>query len=165
LRRFLLISFRDCLICKTAIFLNRFVNCITKKPIAQLSNEEVLWRAVYHRRQIKDSGELKPGFFRDKSGLSCDWSAYTTIRRARLGFGKPPRPKYSGLVEICVASIRDVSVASDVAHKPIPIDDRWNYAHCQLTIPLTSAQSIALIKKSQFCVKPDLNLLLQSNEN
>lgn len=129
---------------------------ITWKILKSINDDEKLWRALHSRSQIKDSGEIKPGFFKDKNGLSCDLASYTTVKRALLGIQSPPRPKFSGLVEFSVASVRDPKVNSDVIHKPIALNGRKNYAHCQLTTLLTTSQARKLGSFSKFKINPDV---------
>ena len=114
-----------------------------------------LWRAVHHSVQINNKGELKPGFFRNREGVSCDLSAYTNEERARRGLTEPPRPDYSGLVEFTVAHVRVLSEESDVKHDPLK-HPKKNYAHCQFTASLTVGQAKKLIRASTYRVQPNV---------
>lgn len=137
-------------------WLARLYNRATWRKLVTIADSEKLWRAVYNRLQIKNDGTLKPGFFQDKSGLSCDLASYTTIERARLGFQEPLRPSYSGLAEFTVGSVRSQNVSSDVEHKPVVLNNgRRNYAHCQLTTSLSTQQARELQRRTSFRVTPD----------
>lgn len=114
-----------------------------------------LWRAVYNHYQVDKKGKLKPGFFKDPDGVSCDLAAYTTEDRARLGLMDPPRPDYSGLVEITVGDVRGVSGRCDVKHDPLR-SPKTNYAHCHFTDLLSTGQAKALNRASIFRVAPDV---------
>jgi hypothetical protein len=98
---------------------------------------ETLWRSVYKKEQLKADGTVKPGFFKDKRGLSCDLARFSTVEQSRRGHQDPPAwPNEAGLVEFTVGAVRDVG--SDVEHKPLrnPPDDMNNYSHCEFATPL-----------------------------
>lgn len=153
----------DCCCWKTLIFIKRLFECCRSKRHSNIPGNARLWRAAYHRHQFKKSGELKPGFFQDSSGLSCDWANYVTAKRSRLGFNSPPRPHYSGLVEIFVQDVRSLASGPDVAHKPMVVNGRWNYAHCQITKKLTSGEAKRLVAQSRFRIRPNLPRLLANS--
>lgn len=149
-------------------WLSRLFNRITCKKLKNLGSEEIFWRAVYSSFHIKDNGQLKPGFFKDKNGLSCDMALYTTVKRALYGAQKPPRPNGAGLSEFSAKDTRSKKVNSDVEHKPIcnveklPEKDNSvvklmkNYAHCQFTTCLSTGEARALINLQRYRVKPDV---------
>ncbi len=122
--------------------------------IKQIPDDELIWRSVYNKHQIKDDGTLKSSFFRDRNGLSCDIAKFTTIEKARRGRGIPPRwPESSGLVQFKVLDIREQKINSDIKHDPIS-DKPKNYSHCILTTTLTEGQSKLMKQKSQLIIKP-----------
>ena len=132
---------------------------ITLNP---LCGRETLWRVINNKSQVKADGTLKPGFFRNKNGLSCDLALYTTRKRCLRGMKMKPWPVYSGLVGFDVESVRQEG--SDVKHKPLrekyPDGKHVNYAHCQFTENLTNGESNRLIRIASIVVKPDLKRLL-----
>jgi hypothetical protein len=98
---------------------------------------EKLWRSVYKKEQLRRDGTVKPSFFKDKRGLSCDLARFSTIELSRRGHQVPPAwPNEAGLVEFTVAAVR--AVGSDVEHKPLrmPPDNMNNYSHCEFATPL-----------------------------
>lgn len=106
---------------------------------------ETLWRSVYKKEQLKRDGTLKPGFFKDKRGLSCDLARFSTIEASRRGHQDPPAwPNEAGLVEFTVGAVR--AVGSDVEHKPLcmPPDEMNNYSHCEFAVPLETNAATAV---------------------
>jgi hypothetical protein len=103
---------------------------LTWQRIQLLPDNERLWRAVRQRDQVYATGELKPSFFRDESGLSCDLARFSTPEASRRGHAEQPYPLEAGLVEFKVLDVR--AVGSDVEHVPLQISPR-NYAHSQFT--------------------------------
>ena len=118
-------------------------------PLGEIPRTECLWRSVYKPDQIKKDGTLKPAFFRDKRGLSCDLAKLSTVDASRLGHAVPPMwPITSGLARFTVANVRDVGADSDVVHEPLGAtpSSRENYAHCQLTKWLTTEEATQLAR-------------------
>jgi len=121
--------------------------------IKYIPNDEILWRAVYNEKQVKKDGTLKPAFFRDKNGLSCDLARFSTIEKSRMGHKKPPRwGLHSGLVELDVSTLREIG--ADVQHKPIKKKRENNYAHCQFSSFLATDLARKLIDNSRIIIKP-----------
>ena len=121
------------------------------KIIDYIPDDERLWRAVYKKDQLYATGEIKPTFFRDKNGLSCDIARFSTIEQSRCGYAPPPWPDAAGLVEIKAAHVRQVG--GDVQHKPIR-NDHPNYSHSQFTTLLQGDQLETIRRMSQFRVRP-----------
>ena len=121
------------------------------KIIEHIPDDEKLWRAVHKKDQLYENGDIKPAFFRDKTGLSCDLARFSTVERSRRGYNPPPWPDAAGLVEIRVTHAR--AAGSDVRHKPI--SGRYpNYSHSQFTEYLTPAQAKEICRQANFPVKP-----------
>lgn len=78
----------------------------------------------------KETGQPKPAFFRDKSGLSVDLARFSNPERSRIGHAEKPYPRETGLIELTVRRVRDAG--SDVGHVPVSAPRR-NYAHAQFT--------------------------------
>ena len=121
----------------------------------RLDDADVLWRAVYQQESVnKKTGKVKPAFFKDKTGLSCDLASLTTEELAMRGSNINPRPTYSGLVEFSVENVRSPGVDCDVLHKPL---SWWrNYAHCQFARLLEVLEREEMVKRCTMRVKPDL---------
>ena len=106
---------------------------------------------MHKKDQLYENGDIKPAFFRDKTGLSCDLARFSTVERSRRGYNPPPWPDAAGLVEIRVTHAR--AAGSDVRHKPI--SGRYpNYSHSQFTEYLTPAQAKEICRQANFPVKP-----------
>jgi len=128
-------------------FIVRFLFKALWLTIRLIPDEERLWRAVRKPDQVYKDGRLKPSFFRDKSGLSCDLARFSTPEKSRMGHGLNPYPPESGLVEIRVLNVR--AVGSDVAHRPITTPRR-NYAHTEFTSVPDSKGLDSLVQASTF---------------
>ncbi len=115
------------------------------KNIKHIPDNELLWRSVYNPTyQIKADGTLKPGFFVDKNGLSCDLARFSTIETSLRGYSSSPHPEESGLVELAVYMLRNEQIKSDVIHSPVKRSEeitKNNYSHCQFTTTLTPGLS------------------------
>src|SRR5213594_140312 len=74
--------------------------------IQLIPGEERLWRALHKREQVYADGTIKPAFFRDVSGLSCDLARFSTPERSRRGHGRQPYPQETGLVEFRARHVR-----------------------------------------------------------
>ncbi len=98
-----------------------------------------------------ENGKIKPSFFRDRSGLSCDIARFSTVEKSRRGYVPPPWPDAAGLVGIKVSHARQAG--SDVLHKPLP-GKYPNYSHSQFAAHLTTDQAALLCKVAEFRVKP-----------
>jgi hypothetical protein len=114
----------------------------------------LLWRAVYNDFQMRD-GQLKPGFFRDKRGLSCDLARFSTREKSRLGRGLWPTT--AGLVEISAGLVRGVTqikTHSDVLHDPVT-EPKKNYAH-SVVLPgnLNGKETDELVAKANIIIQP-----------
>jgi hypothetical protein len=132
---------------------------LTWQRIQFLPADEHLWRAFHQRDQVYATGELKPSFFRDRSGLSCDLARFSNPEASRRGHSDKMYPAEAGLVEFRVLDVR--AVGSDVEHDPVkrprqslsfgrPISTllartwstlrlwrrRHNYAHSKVTSPI-----------------------------
>jgi hypothetical protein len=119
-------------------FLIRVLFSVANKKIAFIPNNQKLWRAICKPEQMK-KGKIKPSFFRDKRGMSCDLAIFSSIEKSRRGCLLPPWPENSGLIEFSVNTIR--LLHSDISHHPLKRNKnnprrRKNYAHCQLTTEL-----------------------------
>lgn len=117
----------------------------------------MLWRAVYRKDSLKSDGTLKPAFFRDKRGLSCDLARFSTVERSRLGMVVPPVwPSTSGLARFAVRDVR--RAGTTVSHVPVRASTtvvaeqtrpvRANYAHCQFVDELTTATAKQLAQET-----------------
>ena len=126
--------------------LARRIACTLWYTISFLPDEEILWRSIHRPRdQLRPSGEVKPSFFRDRTGLSCDLSRFSTVEHSR----RDPPPE-SGLVELSVVSVR--KVGSDVCHVPTR-DPRTNYAHCQFSVHLGTEEAEDLLALSSMRIR------------
>ena len=123
------------------------------KIIDHIPDDEKLWRAIYKKEQLYNDGNIKPAFFRDRSGLSCDLARFSSIEKSRLGYIPPPRPSGTGLVEIGVSHAR--AAGTDVYHKPIMVPAP-NYSHCQFSRHLDTVQAQLICAAAEFRVKPEL---------
>lgn len=106
---------------------------------------------MHKKDQLYENGDIKPSFFRDKNGLSCDLARFSTVERSRRGYNAPPWPDAAGLVEIRVMHAR--KAGSDVGHKPIS-GECPNYSHSQFTEYLTTPQAKEIGGQAKFQVKP-----------
>lgn len=97
---------------------------------------------------MEKDGSLKPGFFRNKAGISCDLAILSTEERSRRGYVKPPWPDEAGLVEIRVSQVR--ARGSDVTHEPDRELD--NYAHCVFTKDLSKPEAKKLAKEARVVI-------------
>jgi len=124
--------------------------------IRSLPGEERLWRAIYEKDQLRNDGTPRPAFFRDKNGVSCDLSRFSTQEKSRFGHKIPPRwGKGAGLVEFCV---KDASEAgSNVEHHPVKTQEVLNYAHCQLATHLSTKQADQLRKQAKIVIEPSFD--------
>ena len=96
--------------------------------ISRLPDREVLWRALYKKDQVYADGSIKPAFFRDRRGVSCDLARLSTREKSRRGYSPPPWPEESGLVAFRAEQVR--AAGGDVQHVPLR-QPTLNYAHCQ----------------------------------
>lgn len=113
----------------------------------------MLWRAVYKPEQLKPDGTLKPSFFRDKRGLSCDLARMSSVERSRRGYGEPPPwPDEAGLVAFTVGAVE--ASGSSVGHEPL--SDNNNYSHCQFRTALTTPLARTLLARARFKRRPRL---------
>lgn len=118
--------------------------------ITELPEGEKLWRSVYKKDQVKKDGSVKPSFFRDKRGLSCDLARLSTVEKSRRGYGDPPQwPEQAGLVEFTVRVVR--RIGSDAAHRPLK-EPYENYSHAELTTHLQSEQAKNLMASDEYQV-------------
>lgn len=159
-------------------FFHRIINRFKWKTLTEITDNERLWRAIYNKYQIKESGELKSSYFRDEDGLSCDLASYTTRKKAKRGIREKPWPNYSGLVEFFVKDIRNADVKGEIYHNPLKRDKklktRRNYSHClikpappketnnkkeQSAKQLTRGQSKILKEKSKIIISPNIGKL------
>jgi len=119
--------------------------------IINIPDKQLMWRSVCRPEQVESDGSLKPGFFKDKSGVSCDLSRFSTVERSRRGYGLPPWPIESGLIEFQAGEVKAASSQiSWVEHKPSR--RLRNYSHSQFSAVLTRQQSKQLIQKSKVLV-------------
>lgn len=141
-------------------FLARAYHRLRWTTLRNAPDDQVVWRAVCRASQLKSgTTELKPGFFRDRRGLSCDFAILTTQRRALRGVGWPPG---TGLREFRVSSVR--ALGADVVHDPTTSPKR-NYAHCIVDRPLTGSEQKKMIKDSHYAVTPDRVRLDELKQN
>lgn len=119
------------------------------RRIRYIPRDEKLWRAVYKKDQVYEDGQLKPAFFRDRSGLSCDLARFSTVERSRRGYSLQ-WPEEAGLVEFSVGLVRDNG--SDVEHAPVR-QPHQNYAHCLFTELLHHPDTDNLAEAASWVVK------------
>lgn len=144
---------------------------ITWQQIRLLPDRERLWRALRQKDQLYPTGEIKPSFFRDRSGLSCDLARFSTPEASRRGHGEQAYPAEAGLVEFSVLDVR--AIGSDVLHVPVkttvPVaraasffsrlrlrgstHSIRNYAHAQFTSYLERPEAEQLILRSFFLIE------------
>jgi hypothetical protein len=117
------------------------------RRIQLVPDSELLWRALRQRDQVYATGEIKPAFFRDQSGLSCDLARFSTPEASRRGHGKQKYPAEAGLVEFRVVDVR--ALGSNVRHAPTR-DPQINYAHSQFTTFLDKPAAELLIAVASF---------------
>lgn len=119
----------------------------------KLPSHQNLWRSVYKREQLEKDGTLKPGFFKDKRGLSSDLSILSKPQKSRRGYSNPPAwPEESGLIEFTIHAVRKCSRKTlDVKHHPM--SETKNYSHTIFTGPASTEQARNLIKKSKWINK------------
>lgn len=123
--------------------------------IKYISEDEILWRAVFNRAQIKDDGTLKSSFFRDRNGLSCDIARFTTEENACKPRGEESLwIKSPGLVILTLRLVRLVYEKSDIDVCHSPDKNYNNYAHCMFTKELNRTQARMLTKNPTFQRKP-----------
>jgi len=123
--------------------------------LGEIPADENLWRSVNNSRKIKkNSKNLKPNFFVDKNGLSCDLAKFTNLEQTRLGYVNPKFDSRSGVVAITPKIVSEISKNRvRVLHRPVKskvLGDRKflkNYGHCQLEPQLTGAESRELLKR------------------
>jgi hypothetical protein len=123
------------------------------KTIGTIPDPERLWRAFPKKEQLYPDGRIKPAFFRDSSGLSCDLARFSTPETSRLGHAISVgrnRPPGTGLVEFTAGAVR--ARGSDVKHRPA--QEFHNYSHCQFTSNLTTAQARSLCEVATFLIPP-----------
>ena len=121
------------------------------KIIDHIPGDEKLWRAVYKKDQLYPNGNIKPAFFRDKTGLSCDLARFSTVEQSKRGYAPPPWPDAAGLVEIRVIHARQAG--SDVRHKPIS-GEHPNYSHAEFTAHLTTPLAEDICRLAKFRSTP-----------
>jgi hypothetical protein len=113
--------------------------------IEKIPGDERLWRSVYRPEQVKPDGTLKPSFFKNKNGTSCDLARFSTMEKSRRGYGVPPQwPEEAGLVEFTVSMVRNVD--ADVLHAPTKVPF-VNYSHADAQI-YTTGQAKRLVEQS-----------------
>lgn len=141
-------------------------NKLRWKILPYVADNEVLWRRVHSRFQINDDGTLKPGFFRDINGVSCDIAVYSTVKSSLRGYDDTPRPQGSGLAEFLVSAARKIAVVPntiDVNHDPQKYPNgKRNYAHSLLVKnagQLTTGESKKLTRKVRYKVVPDVTAI------
>jgi hypothetical protein len=110
-----------------------------------------LWRAIYKKDQLYEHGGIKPVFFRDKNGLSCDLARFSSMEQSRRGYKPPPWPDAAGLVEFSACDVRMAN--SDIEHKPLS-GEHPNYSHSQLTTLLSKPEQELMCTVAKFRVKP-----------
>ncbi len=125
---------------------------LTRRRIEAIPDGQVLWRVVYRVNQISPrTGEPKPSFFRDISGLSCDLAILTTQRRVQRG-----RPSGAGIRQFTAGNVRTASDrTSDVVHTPVRVPHP-NYAHCEVHPALSGSRQKKMVDLSSYRVEPDL---------
>jgi hypothetical protein len=123
--------------------------------IQLIPDEERLWRALHQRDQVYANGEIKPAFFRDIHGLSCDLARFSTPERSRRGYGQQAFPQGAGLVEFRARHVR--AAGSDVRHEPKK-EPPPNYAHSQFTVCLERAGQDLLKREAQFRIAQGVRL-------
>jgi len=130
---------------------------ISWKNIDSIPDDERLWRSVYNSSQVKPDGSIKPGFFKNKDGLSTDLSKFSTVEKSRRGRAKPPWPASAGLVEFKVMDLKEVSAGqTNVAHDPIRTTQVKNYSHTISLPGLSTAQAKEMLGRYKFLVKPSI---------
>lgn len=119
--------------------------------LGRLPDDQVLWRVVCRKGQIKKNGSLKPSFFNDARGLSCELATFTSRRKIL----NPPRPPGTGLTAFTVGDIRS---ATDrrcrVRHVPIEKPEN-NYAHCEVHPVIEPSGRTRMVRLSKYVVEPD----------
>jgi hypothetical protein len=128
----------------------RAVYRLTWVQIRFLPSNERLWRALRQKDQVYETGEIKPSFFRDRSGLSCDLARFSTEEVSKRGHAEEDYPPEAGLVEFTVRDVR--GVGSDVGHVPMKTPRR-NYAHSQLTTFIEKPQAEQLVAAAFFIIQ------------
>ena len=78
-----------------------------------------------HVNGLDAERQLHPGIFRDRNGMSTDWSRYSTPEEARARSGKP---ELNGLVALVAGIVRSVEGLS-VQHTPLPANRAHTDVH------------------------------------
>jgi hypothetical protein len=126
----------------------RAIYHLTWRRIRWIPDNERLWRALHKRDQVyAKTGMIKPSFFRDRSGLSCDLARFTTPEASRLGHGDQDSPAEAGLVEFRALDVR--RCGSDVQHAPVKTP-RPNYAHSMFTSVVEGTEGEDLARAACF---------------
>ena len=121
------------------------------KLIDKIPKSEFQWRAITEH-YIDDEGNLKPGFFVDKRGLSSDIAIFSSKRKTRLGYGSKPRPINTGLAQFTGEDVSDVS-EGNVEIKHDPKKEIVNYSHSIFSQKITEGQAKKLAKKANIIIK------------